>query len=74
MLDKKRNTPLQSKRKVCSMMILFEKKVDERIKYIDIINSHIQTDKNLYHIDISKNTVEKIYDSKIQTIVNELYY
>ena len=66
-----RKTPLQSKRNVVSMMNLFEKKIDEKILFINIVTGMIQTDKNLYRVDMTKNEVEKVYYESIQTVYNE---
>ena len=71
-MAKERKTPLQSKRKVITMMELFEKNIDEKIIFIDIQLNRIQTSSNkLYEVDISKNKVEKIQYEKYELIVNE---
>ena len=57
-----RKTPLQSKRKVLAMMNLFESKIDEEIISINLSEGTIQVGMYYeYRIDLSKNTVRKIY-------------
>jgi len=69
---KERKTPLQSKRKVVTMMELFEKYVDDEIVLIDIELGRIQTNKNnLYIVDIAKNIVQKIEYEKYKLEINE---
>ena len=55
-----RKTPLTSKRKIVSMVNLYEQYVDEEIISISP-PCYIQGRINNYHVDISKNTVNKIY-------------
>ena len=58
---KERRTPLQSKRKVVSMMNLFEKYIDESIISINISTNEITTWNNTYRVDIINNEVKKTY-------------
>jgi hypothetical protein len=58
---KERKTPLQSKRKVCAMMTLFERYVDETMAVINISANEITTYHNVYRVDIKNNKVEKVY-------------
>jgi len=60
-LLKERKTPLQSKLKVVAMMELFEKCVDEKIVVINLSASEIVTYYWAYRVDLSKNSVEKVY-------------
>jgi len=58
---KNRKTPLSSKRKLISMVKLYEQFVDEPIKTIDPVNGYIQSDYNNYSVNISTNKVKKVY-------------
>ncbi|MFA5152869.1 MAG: hypothetical protein WC554_09940 [Clostridia bacterium] len=68
---KERKTPLQSKRKITSMINLFEKCIDEKIVIIDVELSRIQTPQNVYQVDVHKNKIEKILWEKYRLDVNE---
>lgn len=56
-----RKTPLQSKRKVVSMMNLFEKYIDEKIVSINLDLNKIIGSRYEYRVDIDNNKVERIY-------------
>jgi hypothetical protein len=56
---KERKTPSQSRRKLITMINLFEKYVDEEIKFIDVRLSRIQTSSSLYDVNIHTNKVEE---------------
>jgi len=59
---KERKTLLQSKKRVVSMMNLFEKYVDEPIISIDLQASTINTGKKYeWWIDVAKNEVIQVY-------------
>jgi hypothetical protein len=57
---KERKTPSQSRRKLITMINLFEKYIDEEIKFIDVKLSLIQTSSSLYSVNIHTNKVEEI--------------
>lgn len=69
---KKRTKPRVSKRKVVSMMNLFEKYIDGTIAFIDVELGRIQTtDKKLYDVDIKTNKVEPVDFEWYELEINE---
>ena len=61
----KRKNKLQSKRKLVNALKLFENKIDDTVINIKIISSTyyiFKTNNNKYSVDISNNTVDKVYD------------
>lgn len=59
-----RKASLLSKKKVSSLISLFEQKVDKEIELINVRTNQVQTtDWTLYSIDFSKNSVESVYDT-----------
>lgn len=57
---KVRKTKLISKRKIVSMINLYEKYVDERIVSIDP-TGYIQSERSNYYVNIATNKVDKVY-------------
>jgi len=62
--QKKRNNLSISRRRIVSIINLYEQYVDERIVYISP-NGIIKGAYNEYRVDIDKNTVEKIYPDPV---------
>lgn len=66
--NKNRKNELASKRKVKSMMELFERHYDETIIIVSLDPPMIQTKNALYRIDIAKNKIEKCFRAELKLI------
>ena len=60
-LLKKRKTKSQSRRKISSMINLYEKYVDESIKTIEIWTSNKYLVNDEWSVDIENNKVKRCY-------------
>jgi len=56
---KERQTPLQSKNKLVTMMNLFEKYVDEPVRSIEVYSDNYYLINNKWSVNISDNSVSR---------------
>jgi len=56
---KERQTPLQSKNKLVTMMNLFEKYVDEPVRSIEVYSRNYYLFNNKWSVNISDNSVSR---------------